>query len=82
MLRIYFSSGGLITSLSLMHYLPELLRELIASDHEWISDPIHPFHLTPRYFAGGTEKLMWPGGQLRLPGPPRLPSSPGARLYN
>lgn len=62
---------------ALMHYLPELLREVIQSDREWIGDELHPLHLAPRFFLGGSEHLPVPGGEMRWPALPRLPSSPG-----
>ena len=63
---------------SLMHYLPELLREVLRSDREWIGDELHPLHLAPRFFLGGSEHLPFPAGEMRWPAVPRLPSSPGA----
>jgi len=78
LLRIIFAGGGLMAAAALMHYLPELLREVVASDREWIGDELHPLHLTPRFFLGGSEHLPLPAGEMRWPALPRLPSSPGA----
>jgi hypothetical protein len=47
--------------------LPELLRELIEDEREWIGDHFHPLHIGPRFFVGGSENFNWPGGEIRLP---------------
>src|SRR5215813_5627036 len=78
LLRIIFAGGGLMAAASLMHYLPELLREVVGSDREWIGDELHPLHLAPRFFLGGSEHLPLPAGEMRWPAVRRLPSSPGA----
>jgi hypothetical protein len=78
LLRLIFAGGGLMAATALMHYLPELLREVVPSDREWIGDELHPLRLTPRFFLGGSEHLPLPAGQMRWPAVPRLPSSPGA----
>src|SRR5262249_25494926 len=78
LLRLIFAGGGMMAAAALMHYLPELLREVVVSDREWIGDELHPLHLTPRFFLGGSEHLPSPAGEMRWPALPRLPSSPGA----
>jgi hypothetical protein len=78
LLRLMFAGGGLMAAAALMHYLPELLREVVQSDREWIGDELHPLHLAPRFFLGGSEHLPVPAGEMRWPRAPRLPSSPGA----
>ena len=80
LLELFEATDGTIASVGLIHYLPELLREVIEDDREWISDQTHPLHLAPRLFAGASENLGWPGGEIRWPGIPRpglprLPSS-------
>jgi len=77
LLRLLFAGGGLMAAAALMHYLPELMREVVASDRGWIGDELHPLHLTPRFFLGGSERLPLPAGEMRWPTIPRLPSSPG-----
>src|SRR5262249_9710340 len=78
LLRIIFAGGGLMASGSLVPYLPELWREVVGSDGEWIGDELPPLHLAPRFFLGGSEHLPIPGGEMRWPALRRLPSSPGA----
>jgi hypothetical protein len=78
LLRLILAGGGLMAAAALMHYLPELLREVIGSDREWIGDELHPLHLAPRFFLGGSEHLPLPAGEMRWPRVPRLPSSPTA----
>lgn len=76
--RLFEATGGRIASVGLMHYLPELLREVIEDDREWIGDHVHPVHFTPRFIQGssGFTTLL---EEYRRPVPnrrPRLPSSP------
>jgi hypothetical protein len=78
LLRLIFAGGGLMAAAALMHYLPELLRGVVQSDREWIGDELHPLHLAPRFFLGGSEHLPVPAGEMRWPRAPALPSSPGA----
>jgi hypothetical protein len=75
LMKLYGAGDGRIASVGLMHYLPELLREALEDERELIGDRVHPLHLAPRYFVGGTENLTWPGGEIRWPGLPRQPSS-------
>lgn len=70
--KLLMGSDGRVASAGLMHYLPELLRELIEDEREWIGDHFHPLHIGPRFFLGGSENFNWPGGEIRLP---RLPGS-------
>ena len=78
LLRLLLAGGGLMAASALMHYLPEILRGVVGSDHELIGDELHPLHLAPRFFLGGSEHLPLPAGAMRWPAVPRLPSSPGA----
>ncbi len=71
LLELFEATDGTIASVGLIHYLPELLREVIEDDREWISDQTHPLHLAPRFFAGASENLSWPGDEIRWPGIPR-----------
>jgi hypothetical protein len=69
LLELFRAGGPKVAAAGLAHYLPELLRELMADEREWIGDPIHPLHLLPKFFIGGTEQLArpqarWPGSTL------------------
>ena len=64
-------SGGEIASAALMHYLPELLRETIEDEREWVADQTHPLHLSPRFFVGASEIAQVPVGELNVPKSPR-----------
>jgi hypothetical protein len=75
LLRLYAAGGGRLACVGLVHYLPEMVREALETESEWIGDTIHPLHLTPRYFQGGTENLARPGGELNWPIIRNLPSS-------
>ena len=79
LLKLFSAAGGMVSAVSLMHYLPELLREVGVSEHEWFADQIRPIHLTPKFFVGGTENVSWPAGDMRWPSIerslPRRPSS-------
>jgi hypothetical protein len=76
LMKLLAASGGELASIGLIHYLPELLREAAEVGRDWIGDHIHPLHLAPRFFLGGTENLTWPGGEFRWPALPQRPSSP------
>lgn len=76
LLKLLLGSDGRVASAGLMHYLPELLREVIEDEREWIGDHIRPLHIGPRFFVGGSDNFTRPGGEIRLP---RLPSSPARR---
>jgi hypothetical protein len=78
LLRLLLAAGGMMAAAALMHYLPELLRGVVQSDREWIGDELHPLHLSPRFFLGGSEHLPMPAGEMRWPRLPRLPSSADA----
>lgn len=73
LLKLLSAAGGRVSSAGLLHYLPELLRNIAES--EWFGDQVRPIHLAPKFFVGGTENVSWPGGELRWPGLPRRPSS-------
>jgi hypothetical protein len=74
--KLLAQSSGELASAGLMHYLPEILREAIEDDSEWVSDHAHPLRLTPRFFIGASESAQWPEGELHWPGlPRRRPSS-------
>jgi hypothetical protein len=61
--------GNLATA-AFMHYLPEVLRAVLDDDRELVSDHAHPVHFAPRFFAAGSENVMWPGSELHLPSRP------------
>lgn len=72
LLELFRAGGPKVAAAGLAHYFPELLRELIADEREWIGDWIHPLHLVPKFFVGGTEQLArphmhWPGSILHPP---------------
>lgn len=46
-----------LASISLLHLLPEYLREAMSVDAS-ISDPFHPIHLSPRFFKVGSSDEM------------------------
>ena len=71
LLKLFEATDGTIASVGLIHYLPELLREVIEDDREWISDQTHPLHLAPRFFVGASENHNRPGEEIRWPGIPR-----------
>jgi uncharacterized protein DUF4912 len=75
LLKLLVGSDGQIASLGLMHYLPEILREVIEDERELIGDHLHPVHIAPKFFMGGTENVASPPGELRWPGLPRRRSS-------
>jgi hypothetical protein len=82
LMKLLLGSDGNIASIGLMHYLPEMLREIIEDEREFVGDAMHPVHIAPRFFVGGTENVQWPGGELRWPGLARRPGphdqAPGA----
>ena len=75
LMKLLLGGDGRIAAAGLMHYLPELLHEAARDSQEWIGDPIHPLHLTPRFMLGGTENVALPGGEIRWPALNRRPSS-------
>ncbi|MBL8150003.1 MAG: DUF4912 domain-containing protein [Blastocatellia bacterium] len=50
---------GDLASLSLLHLLPEYLRESLSEDAS-IVDPLHPSHLSPRFMVGSSEEQQRP----------------------
>ena len=71
--RLLVGADGRLATAGLMHYLPEILREVIEDERELIAGNVHPLHFAPRFFAGGSENAMWPGGEFHLPGRPSSP---------
>lgn len=76
LMRLLAEGGGRLASIGLMHYLPEIVREAMDDGSEWVGDRVHPLHLAPRFFLGGTENVTWPGGEIHWPRVGRRPSSP------
>ena len=74
LMNLLSESGGELASAGLMHFLPELLRETIEDEREWVTDHAHPLQITPRFFIGASESLQWPEGGLPWPALPRRPS--------
>ncbi|HEY7543544.1 MAG TPA: DUF4912 domain-containing protein [Blastocatellia bacterium] len=75
LMKLYRGSGGLVASAGLMHYLPEMMRQYIEDESEWIEDRIHPLHIAPKYFAGGSEQIARPSEKVRWPALPQIPGS-------
>jgi hypothetical protein len=76
LMKLLVESSGELASAGLMHYLPEILREAIEDESEWVSDHAHPLRLTPRFFVGASESAQWPESELHWPTlPRRRPSS-------
>ena len=74
--RLLEESSGELASAGLIHYLPEILREAVEDESEWVSDHAHPLRLTPRFFVSASENAQWPEGELAWPLlPRRRPSS-------
>jgi hypothetical protein len=70
LLELVSKGDEALAAAAMMHYLPEVVRELLDDDRELIGPHSHPIHLTPRFFAGGTEHVMPPASSLPLPGRP------------
>lgn len=73
LMKLLIGSDGQIASVGLMHYLPEMLREVIEDDRGFVGDATHPVHIAPRFFSGGTENVQRPSGEIRWPGLARRP---------
>lgn len=75
LMKLLEGSGGLVASAGLMHYLPEMMRQSIEDESEWIEDRLHPLRIAPRYFAGGSEQVALPSEKVRWPALPQVPGS-------
>jgi uncharacterized protein DUF4912 len=71
LLELMRSSGGRVAAAGLVHYIPELLRELSEDELEWIGGRLSPSRVAAGPFIGGSENLSFPGGELRGPRLPR-----------
>jgi hypothetical protein len=80
LMKLYEAGDGRIASVGLMHYLPELLREALEDERELIGDRVHPLHVAPRFFLGGTENVTGPGEDIHWPRLPRTQSGAGLRV--
>jgi hypothetical protein len=67
LMQLMATGGSEIAGVGMMHYLPELLREAIEDEREWVTDHAHPVHLTPRFFVGASESLHLPTSELQFP---------------
>ncbi len=74
LMQLMTQGGSEIASVGMMHYLPELLREAIEDEREWVTEPAHPVHLTPRFFVGASDMMQLPTSELHFPKLPRLSS--------
>ncbi len=79
LMQLMSEGGSEIASVGMMHYLPELLREAIEDEREWVTDHAHPVHLTPRFFVGASEIIQLPTSELHFPKLPRQRLSSDAR---
>jgi hypothetical protein len=79
LMQLMSEGGDEIASLGMMHYLPELLREAIEDEREWVTDHAHPVHLTPRFFVGASEMVQLPTSELHFPKLPRQRLSSDAK---
>ncbi|MEW6733083.1 MAG: DUF4912 domain-containing protein [Acidobacteriota bacterium] len=68
--------GEGLTSLSLLHLMPEYLREALHETGETVADPLHPQHLAPRFMIGASEVLQKPDRQPWMPSMQKRPTSP------
>src|SRR5436853_782450 len=80
LLKVLKTGGGLMASVALMNYFPELVREAIEAEQDLIGAGIDPLYgalyVAPRFIGGSSESQSRPGGEFRWSGFPRLPSSP------
>ncbi|MEW6130119.1 MAG: DUF4912 domain-containing protein [Acidobacteriota bacterium] len=67
LMQLMRESGSDIASVGLMHFLPELLREAIEDEREWVTDHTHPVHLAPRFFVGASDMMQLPVSELHFP---------------
>jgi len=70
LLTLVKRGDGRLAAVGIVHYLPELLREAFEESSDLIVHHVHPLHLTPRFFAGGTENVMAPAREIHLPSRP------------
>jgi hypothetical protein len=75
LMSLLSESSGELASAGLMHCLPELLRETIEDEREWVTDHAHPLQIAPRFFIGASENAQWPDSDLQIPALPRRSSS-------
>jgi hypothetical protein len=74
LLQLRARGGDGLTSLALLHLLPEYLREVLHREDVEVYDPLHPPHLTPRFMVGASESLHRPGPWM--PSMRERPTSP------
>jgi hypothetical protein len=60
-LQMRTRGGEELTSLALLHLLPEYLRESLHQEHATVIDPLHPQHPIPRFMVGASEGMQKPG---------------------
>jgi hypothetical protein len=75
LMSLLSESSGELASAGLMHCLPELLRETIEDEREWVTDHAHPLQITPRFFIGSSESAQWSDTEFQIPTLPRRSSS-------
>lgn len=59
--------GEELTWLSLLHLLPEYLRETIGQVDEAFDDAFHPHHLSPRFMVGSSKNHPYPKRKPWMP---------------
>jgi hypothetical protein len=59
--------GEELTWLSLLHLLPEYLRETIGQFDETFDDALHPHHLSPRFMVGSSKSRPYPKRKPWMP---------------
>lgn len=65
-----------LTSIALLHLLPEYLREAVDEAEELFDDALHPQHLSPRFTFGSSEHRPIPERKPWMPSMAERPSSP------
>jgi hypothetical protein len=66
-----------LSSLALLHLLPEYLREAIEETDDYFDDALHPQHIAPRYLVGSSEQRLQPDRRKWMPSMAERPTSPG-----
>ncbi|MBI4853422.1 MAG: DUF4912 domain-containing protein [Acidobacteria bacterium] len=56
-----------LTMLSLLHLLPEYLRETVQEVEDVFDDALHPHHLSPRFMVGASENRPYPKRKPWMP---------------
>jgi hypothetical protein len=76
LLEMREQGGGALTTLALLHMLPEYLREALSKDEGIFYDSLHPHHVAPRFMVGSSETRPHPGRKPWMPSMSDRPTSP------